>query len=88
MTQVQVNVEYGFNLCLRSPDEKTDPRVCPRDNHRDHYVCSVTVVHNPNQIASLDVVPVVEDDDDIKCERRVRVQLFLGFVVILLSEVI
>ncbi|XP_037786056.1 uncharacterized protein LOC119581949 isoform X1 [Penaeus monodon] len=70
MTQVQVNVEYGFNLCLRSPDEKTDPRVCPRDNHRDHYICSVTVVHNPNQIASLDVVPVVEDDDDIKCERR------------------
>ncbi|XP_045600215.2 uncharacterized protein [Procambarus clarkii] len=69
-TKVQVNVEYGFKLCLRSVDEKTDPRVCPRDGQRDHYICSVVVVHNPNQISRLEVVPILEDDDDIHCEKK------------------
>ncbi|XP_069942203.1 uncharacterized protein [Cherax quadricarinatus] len=69
-TKVQVNVEYGFQLCLRSVEEKTDPRVCPRDGQRDHYICSVIVVHNPNHISALEVVPLLEDDDDIRCEKK------------------
>ncbi|XP_068226750.1 uncharacterized protein [Palaemon carinicauda] len=71
-TKVQMNVEYGFKMCLRSPDEKTDPRVCPRDTQRDHYVCSVYVVHNPNQISTLEVIPVRDssDDNEIHCEKR------------------
>ncbi|XP_071547242.1 uncharacterized protein [Panulirus ornatus] len=73
-TKVQVNVEYGFNLCLKSPNEKTDPRICPKDVHRDHYICSVIVIHNPNQISGLEVVPILEDDDDIHCQRKRSVE--------------
>ncbi|XP_042217810.1 uncharacterized protein LOC121863290 isoform X2 [Homarus americanus] len=73
-TKVQVNVEYGFNLCLKSLDEKTDPRSCPRDVQRDHYICSVIVVHNPNQISGLEVVPILEGDADIRCERKRSVE--------------
>lgn len=69
-TQVQVDVEYGFTLCLKSHDQLTDTRECPPDIHRGHYICSVVVVHNPNQITSLEVVPILDDDDDIHCERK------------------
>ncbi|KAK7028035.1 hypothetical protein SK128_006390 [Halocaridina rubra] len=74
MTKVQVNVEYGFKLCLKSLDQQPDPRVCPRDTHRDHYICSVYVVHNPNQISSLDVIPIMNNDNEIHCEKRRSVE--------------
>lgn len=75
-TKVQVNVEYGFKMCLRSPDEKTDPRMCPRDTQRDHYICAVHVVHNPNQIATLEVIPIRDssDENEIHCEKRRSVE--------------
>lgn len=69
-TKVQVNVEYGFKLCLKSLDQQPDPRVCPRDGHRDHYICSVYVVHNPNQISTMEVIPILDDDNEIQCEKR------------------
>lgn len=74
MTKVEVNVEYGFKLCLKSVDQQTDSRVCPRDVQRDNYVCSVYVVHNPNQISTLEVIPVLEDDHEIHCERKRSVE--------------
>lgn len=69
-TQMQVDVEYGFTLCLKSHDQLTDSRECPPDTRRGHYICSVVVLHNPNQITSLEVVPILDDDDDIHCERK------------------
>ncbi|KAK8381965.1 hypothetical protein O3P69_015165 [Scylla paramamosain] len=73
-TQIQVDVEYGFTLCLRSRDQLTDNRECPPDMRRGHYICSVVVLHNPNQITSLEVVPILDDDNDIHCERKRNVE--------------
>ncbi|KAG0711296.1 Cystatin [Chionoecetes opilio] len=69
-TQMQVDVEYGFTLCLKSHNQLTDSRECPPDIHRGHYICSVVILHNPNQITSLEVIPILDDDDDIHCERK------------------
>ena len=66
-------MEYGFTLCLKSHDQLTDSRECPPDTRRGHYICSVIVLHNPNQITSLEVVPILDDDDDIHCERKASV---------------
>lgn len=74
---MQVDVEYGFTLCLKSHDQLTDNRECPPDIHRGHYICSVVVVHNPNQITSLEVVPILDDDDDIHCERKASVDYII-----------
>ncbi|XP_076055509.1 uncharacterized protein LOC143033843 [Oratosquilla oratoria] len=72
VTSVRMNVEYGFTLCLKSLDNQIDGRECMPDINRDHYVCGVTIIDNPNEIIRLQVIP--DDDDDILCKRKVPVE--------------
>lgn len=71
MTRAQVNIEYGFTYCLKSPNQMADPRSCPIDTTRPHYLCSVFVMHSPNHVTALEVVPILDDSNDIHCEMRV-----------------
>lgn len=68
ITTVDVKVEYGFTLCLKFPKRKVDDRICPLDADRDNYVCTVTVMADPNLTTNLKVIP--GDDDEIDCEKK------------------
>ncbi|CAL4075557.1 unnamed protein product [Meganyctiphanes norvegica] len=70
-TKVRVKVEYGFTYCIKWVG-RTEQRLCPHNTDHDHYVCSVTVVDNPNEITSLSVIR--DRDDDIPCIRKREVQ--------------